>query len=73
MTKKAYEKLFEKPIKVRAIHAGLECGLFLEKFPHLDMVSTGPTILGAHSPDERVEIAGVEKFWELLLEILKTL
>jgi dipeptidase D len=73
VTKKAYEKLFDKPIEVRAIHAGLECGLFLEKFPHLDMVSTGPTILGAHSPDERIEIATVDKFWRLLLEILKSL
>ncbi len=73
VTKKAYEKLFDVPIKVRAIHAGLECGLFLEKFPHLEMISTGPTILGAHSPDERLEIATVDKFWRLLLEILKTL
>ena len=73
VTKKAYEKLFKTPVKVRAIHAGLECGLFLEKYPHLEMVSTGPTILGAHSPDERIEIATVEKFWQLLLEILKTL
>jgi dipeptidase D len=73
VTKKAYQRLFGKPIKVRAIHAGLECGLFLEKFPHLDMVSTGPTILGAHSPDERLEIATVDKSWRLLLEILKTL
>jgi dipeptidase D len=73
VTKKAYEKLFDEPIKVRAIHAGLECGLFLEKFPHLEMVSTGPTILGAHSPDERLEIATVDKSWKLLLEILRTL
>ncbi|MDR1671173.1 MAG: aminoacyl-histidine dipeptidase [Alistipes sp.] len=73
VTKNAYERLFGTPIKVRAIHAGLECGLFLEKFPHLDMVSTGPTILGAHSPDERLEIATVDKSWRLLLEILKTL
>jgi dipeptidase D len=73
VTKKAYETLFGEPIKVRAIHAGLECGLFLEKYPHLEMVSTGPTILGAHSPDERLEIATVDKFWKLLLEILKTL
>ncbi len=72
-TKKAYEKLFAKPIKVRAIHAGLECGLFLEKYPHLEMISTGPTILGAHSPDERLEISTVERFWRLLLEILKSL
>ncbi len=73
VTKKAYERLFGKPVKVRAIHAGLECGLFLEKYPHLEMISTGPTILGAHSPDERLEIATVEKSWRLLLEILKEL
>lgn len=69
----AYERLFGvKPI-VRAIHAGLECGLFLEKYPELDMVSFGPTLRGVHSPDERLEIASVNKFWDLLLEILKTL
>jgi dipeptidase D len=73
VAKKAYEKLFGAPIKVRAIHAGLECGLFLEKYPYLEMISTGPTILGAHSPDERLEIATVEKSWRLLLEIIKTL
>ena len=73
VTKKAYKKLFDKPAEVLAIHAGLECGLFLEKFPHLDMVSIGPTILGAHSPDERIEISTVDKFWKLLLEILGAL
>jgi dipeptidase D len=73
VTRQAYRKLFDTSIKVRAIHAGLECGLFLEKYPHLEMVSTGPTILGAHSPDERIEIATVDKFWRLLLEILKNL
>jgi dipeptidase D len=73
VAKRAYEKLFGAPIKVRAIHAGLECGLFLEKYPYLEMISTGPTILGAHSPDERLEIATVEKSWRLLLEILRTL
>jgi dipeptidase D len=73
VTKKSYERLFGSPIDVRAIHAGLECGLFLEKFPQLEMVSTGPTILGAHSPDERIEIATVDKFWQLLLDILRNL
>ena len=73
VTKKAYEKLFDKPVKVRAIHAGLECGLFLEKYPHLEMISTGPTILGAHSPDERLKIDTVQKSWLLLLEILRAL
>jgi dipeptidase D len=73
VTEKSYERLFGVPIEVRAIHAGLECGLFLEKFPQLEMVSTGPTILGAHSPDERIEIATVDKFWRLLLDILRNL
>ncbi len=71
ITKKAYTQLFGEQIKVRAIHAGLECGLFLEKYPQLDMVSFGPTILGAHSPDERLEIQSVDKFWRLLLGVLK--
>ena len=65
-----YQKLFNKTPLVTAIHAGLECGLFLKKYPQLDMVSFGPTIKGAHSPDERVEIKSVELFWEFLLEIL---
>ncbi len=73
VTRGAYTKLFGKEIKVRAIHAGLECGLFLERFPGLDMVSFGPTILGAHSPDERIEIATVDKFWRLLLAVLADL
>jgi dipeptidase D len=55
---------------VKAIHAGLECGLFLEKYPKLDMISFGPTIKGAHSPDERLNIPSVTKFWNLLTEIL---
>lgn len=67
----AYEKLFgHKPI-VRSIHAGLECGLFLEKYPDLDMVSFGPTIKGVHAPDERLNIETVEKFWKHLVEVLK--
>jgi dipeptidase D len=69
----AYERLFGTTPKVRAIHAGLECGLFLEKYPELEMVSFGPTLRGVHSPDERLEIATVPKFWALLLELLKTL
>jgi dipeptidase D len=73
VAKTAYKKLFDKPAKVRAIHAGLECGLFLEKYPHLEMISTGPTIREVHSPDEKIEIATVEKAWKLLLEILKNL
>lgn len=72
VTEEAYEKLFGVKAKVRAIHAGLECGLFLEKYPHLEMVSIGPTLRGVHSPDERLEIATVDKFWRLLVEILKS-
>ena len=66
-----YKKLFGVEPKVKAIHAGLECGLFLEKYPHLDMFSTGPTLRGVHSPDERLEIATVDKFYQLLLDVLK--
>ncbi len=70
---KSYEKLFgNKPI-VRSIHAGLECGLFLEKYPGLDMVSFGPTIRGAHSPDEKVNIETVNKFWLHLKDVLENI
>jgi len=68
-----YEKLFSKKPLVRAIHAGLECGLFLEKYPDMDMISFGPTLRGVHSPDEKIEIETVEKFWDHLLEILKNI
>ena len=68
-----FEKLFMQKPKVIAIHAGLECGLFFEKNSGLDMISCGPTILGAHSPDERIEIASVEKWWKFLIELLKTI
>ena len=68
-----YRALFATEPKVRAIHAGLECGLFLEKYPHLEMVSFGPTLRGVHSPDERLEISTVDKFWKLLVELLKNL
>jgi dipeptidase D len=70
ITKSSYEKLFKKEPIVRAIHAGLECGLFLEKYPHLDMISYGPTIKGAHSPDERINIETTQKFWDLLIDTL---
>ncbi|MDF1550660.1 MAG: aminoacyl-histidine dipeptidase [Bacteroidales bacterium] len=71
VTESAYERLFNTKPSVRAIHAGLECGLFLTKYPKLDMVSFGPTIKGAHSPDERMNIPTVQKFWDLLVEVLK--
>ncbi len=72
ITETAYKKMFGTDPVVRAIHAGLECGLFLEKYPELDMISFGPTIRGAHSPDERLHIGSVGKFWDLLLEVLRT-
>lgn len=70
-TVNAYKKLFNQEPIVRSVHAGLECGLFLQKYPGLDMVSFGPTILGAHSPDERISIETVQKFWKHLVEVLK--
>lgn len=68
----AYQKLFDSVPKIKAIHAGLECGLFLKKYPHLDMISIGPTMRGVHSPDERLHIPAVGKAWQWLTEILKT-
>lgn len=68
-----YSRLFGSAPEVKAIHAGLECGLLGAKYPGMDMISFGPTILGAHSPDEKVEIKSVEKFYFLLKEILKEL
>lgn len=66
----SYKRLFNVEPLVKAIHAGLECGLFLDKYPHLDMVSFGPTMTGVHSPDERMLIPTVDKFWKHLLDIL---
>lgn len=62
----AYEELFGVKPAIKAIHAGLECGLFLDKYPHLDMVSFGPTMKGVHSPDEQLLIPTVDKFWRHL-------
>lgn len=69
----SYEKLFGKKSKITAIHAGLECGLFLEKYPHLDMVSIGPTMRDVHSPDERLHIGDTEKFWNLMVNVLENI
>jgi len=68
-----YKELFGEEPKVLAIHAGLECGLIGEKYPGIDMISYGPTIKGAHSPDERLHIPTVEKFWKLTVETLKNI
>lgn len=69
----AYRRLFGKEPKVKAIHAGLECGLILDVFPGLDMVSFGPTLRDVHSPNERIEIKTVELWWQHLLEVLKSI
>ena len=67
----AYEELFGVKPAIKAIHAGLECGLFLAKYPHLDMVSFGPTMTGVHSPDEQLYIPTVDKFWRHLCRVLE--
>ncbi|MCK0157629.1 aminoacyl-histidine dipeptidase [Cellulophaga sp. F20128] len=66
-----YETVFGMKPKVVACHAGLECGILGQNYPEMDMISFGPTIKGAHSPDERVSISSVQKFWKFTLEVLK--
>ncbi|PTL32620.1 cytosol nonspecific dipeptidase [Prevotella sp. oral taxon 376] len=73
ITVEAYKKLFGKEPKVLGIHAGLECGLFSEKYPNLDMVSFGPTLRNVHTPDEKLHIPTVQMVWDHLLEILKNI
>ncbi|MBI2416714.1 MAG: M20/M25/M40 family metallo-hydrolase, partial [Ignavibacteriales bacterium] len=68
--KKAYSDLFGKEPEVKAIHAGLECGIIGERYPELDMISCGPTMFGVHSPDERLNIPSVEPFFNLLKTVL---
>ena len=68
-----HKKVFGKEPEVMAIHAGLECGIIGEKYPGTDMISFGPDIENPHSPDERINIPSVDKFWELLKEVLGTL
>ena len=70
MAAASYKRLFGVDAQIKAIHAGLECGLFLDKYPSLDMISFGPTMIGVHSPDERLLIPTVEKFWIHLLDVL---
>lgn len=71
--KEGYEKRFGRTPEVKAIHAGLECGIIGAKYPKLDMISIGPTMRFPHSPDEKVHIASVERFYEFLLDTLKSL
>ena len=69
----SYKKLFGKEPIVKGIHAGLECGLFSERYPNLDMVSFGPTLRDVHTPDERLYIPTVQMVWDHLLDILKNI
>lgn len=71
LAKESYERVFRKEPEIKAIHAGLECGLFSEKYPRLDMVSFGPTLRNVHSPKECLLIPTVQMVWDHLLDILK--
>lgn len=73
LMKDSYESNFGESPRITICHAGLECGLIGEHYPDLDMISYGPTIKGAHSPDERVSISSVQKFWKLTLDTLARL
>ena len=73
VTKQTHERVFGKAPKLKAIHAGLECGIIGEKVPGMDMVSIGPQIEWPHSPDERVNIPSVKQFYTLLKAVLKEL
>ena len=73
VVKQAYKDLFKADPQVLAIHAGLECGLFLEKYPYLDMVSIGPQMYGVHSPQERLSIPSTERCYKWLCQTLQTL
>ena len=73
VAKRCYEQLFNAEPTIIGIHAGLECGLFSERYPQLDMLSIGPTMRGVHSPDEKLHIPSVEKVYKLVKEILKNI
>jgi dipeptidase D len=66
-----YQEMFQAEAHVNACHAGLECGILGQNYPDMEMISFGPTITGAHSPDEQVQISSVQKYWGYLLETLK--
>lgn len=71
VARQTYRQLFGKDPDVKAIHAGLECGIIGERYPGMDMISFGPTLEGVHSPDEKIYIDTVDRFWKYLLGILK--
>ena len=70
LCQQTYQELYQKQPVITYIHAGLECGIFAKKIPGLDMISIGPEIRGAHSPEERVDIASVQRVWEFLQKVL---
>jgi dipeptidase D len=72
VAKKVYREIFSREVDIRAVHAGLECGIIGRKYPGMDMLSLGPTLQMVHSPEERVEIASVGKYWRFLGKILET-
>ena len=72
LAKDKYYEIFSQKAKIMVIHAGLECGLFKQTYPNMDMISIGPTIVSPHSPDEKVNIQSVIRYWELLIAILKS-
>jgi dipeptidase D len=73
ITRKSYVELFGKEPLIRAIHAGLECGLIYEKIKGIDMISFGPTIRGAHTPEEMIEIKTAQMFWDLLTNVVRSM
>ncbi|HAM10022.1 MAG: hypothetical protein A2X05_07950 [Bacteroidetes bacterium GWE2_41_25] len=73
ITRNSYKTLFGEEPMIRAIHAGLECGLIYEKVKGIDMISFGPTIRGAHTPEEKIEISSVQKFWYLLTDVVRNM
>ena len=70
---KLYNELFDEDPQVKACHAGLECGILGTHLPNVDMISFGPNIRAAHSPDEKVQISSVQKFWKYYIETLKAI
>jgi dipeptidase D len=68
-----YQNLHQEKADVAACHAGLECGIIGNHYPEMDMISFGPTIRGAHSPDERASVSSSQKYWKFLLEVLKNI
>ncbi|MHA1509985.1 MAG: hypothetical protein ACTSO6_14930 [Promethearchaeota archaeon] len=73
LAKNTYKEIFREEINIEAIHAGLECADFKEHNPKLEMISIGPTILGAHSTDERLRVSSVLKIWKFLVTFLQKL